>query len=235
MKKTLSVFLIVTLLLNTFTPFVSYAEYTENENVAINLFSNILETLGDDGYEAWVEYTEWCYKWITTENRWIKITEYTCTDTNINIPEKINWYTVKEIWEEVFKDKWIQSLIIPESIEVIWTWAFSNNNFNEDFTLKLPENLKRIEKNWFSSSNIKHYSFNNKLEYIWDYAFYNNYTNNREDIDWELIFPDTLKYIWTWAFELVAIKKLELWNWIEEIWRYAFQDSFFSRRHYSEI
>jgi hypothetical protein len=52
MKKTLSVFLIVSLLLNTFTPFVSYAEYTENENVAINLFSNILETLGDDGYEV---------------------------------------------------------------------------------------------------------------------------------------------------------------------------------------
>ena len=227
MKKTLSVFLIVSLLLNTFTPFVSYAEYTESENNAINLFSNILGTFADDGYEVWVEYTEWCYKWVTTENRWIKITEYLCTDTNINIPEKINWYTVKEIWENAFKEKHIQTVTFPNSIEVIWTWTFKSNIFEGNFTINFPSNLKIIYANAFESSWISwNIQLPNKLEYIWDYAFSNFY-----GIQWkynhitDLIIPDNVKYVWEYAFNSNPIQNIKIWKNVEYIWDYSFQSA----------
>ena len=143
MKKLFSLFSMLILLISNIIPTFTYADEVDNSDI-IELFSNLLNTYWEDNScEVWIEYTSWDYKWVTTENCWIKITEYNGTSTDIIIPEEMNWYQTKEIWESVFYYKGITSATIPNTVEVIWERAFEWNNFNYN-PVNLPEQLKEI-------------------------------------------------------------------------------------------
>ncbi len=182
--------------------------------------------------EAWQEFTTWCYVWRTLWNGKIEIISYdknTCWKDNVIIPETIEWRIVTKIWEYVFRNTnwdyyWIRSVIIPDTVEVIWTWAFYGSNFSSDFVLTLPSNLKRIEESAFMISNISWFNgLPDWLIYIWDNAFSNNSTTSTKNKIYELIIPNTVKYIWEYAFHSNPISTLKIWNSVEEIWDYAFQ------------
>ena len=88
MKKLFSLFSMLMLLSSNALPAFTYAEEID-DNAIINLFSDLLNTYGvETSCEVWTEYTSWDYKWITTENCWIKITEYNWTATDIVIQMK---------------------------------------------------------------------------------------------------------------------------------------------------
>ena len=141
---------------------------------------------------------------------------------------EINWYIVREIWENVFKQKGITSVVMPDSVEIIWTWAFQESHFSENFTLEMPASLKRIESYSFEESYLSWLKeFPKNLEYIGDYAF----SNFRYRYDWcyntfrKVIIPNSVKYIWQYAFNWIPIEELRIGNSVEYIWNYAFQDS----------
>ena len=220
------------LLISNIIPTFTYAEEMDNDAI-INLFSNLLNTYWEDNScEVWIEYTSWDYKWVTTENCWIKITEYNGTSTDIIIPEEMNWYQTKEIWEDVFKQKDITSVEIPDTVEIIWTWAFNLSNFSNNYIINLPSNLKRIEKQAFKTCNLSWFDkLPEWLIFIWDYAFSNYYdsygfgslaTSNLNSII-DVIIPNTVEYIWKYAFAWNPMDKIIIWNSVKEIWDYAFQ------------
>ena len=176
----------------------------------------IKDFIDNDNYKFY-ELDDWSYKIVEYKwNLW----------NDIIIPEKINWHTVKQIGENVFKGRNLTTVELPDSIEVIGTWAFQSNIFTGDFTFNFPSNLKIIWANAFEKSGL---SWNNWLpdwlEYIWEYAF----SNFSPSVKWkpthitDLIIPDTVKYIWWYAFNTNPINTVTIWKSVEYIWDYAFQ------------
>ena len=64
------------------------------------------------------------------------ITAYNCTGTNIEIPSEIDWVEVKIIWwwsnttDWAFYNKWLTSIILPDTVTTIKQNAFTKNNLN---------------------------------------------------------------------------------------------------------
>ena len=64
------------------------------------------------------------------------ITAYNCTDTDIEIPSEIDWVEVKIIWwwsnttDWAFYNKWLTSVIFPDTVTTIKQNAFTKNNLN---------------------------------------------------------------------------------------------------------
>src|SRR5690625_998033 len=106
-----------------------------------------------------------------TDEETAVIKEYKAEDKDIVLPEKINNLTVTKIAPNTFKDKEIDTVQLPNTIEEIGEGAFSNNKIKE---VSLPETLKRISKNAFSNNEIKNVSISNSVKEIDEGAFANN-------------------------------------------------------------
>lgn len=112
-----------------------------------------------------------CYTFDTDSQ---KITSYNCTDTSIEIPSKIKWVDVKIIWwwsntwNWAFNNKWLTSVIIPNTVEEIEQYAFITNNLT---SVTFWENVRIIGRQSFQSNNLKTVYIPNSVETIWMLAF----------------------------------------------------------------
>ncbi len=124
----------------------------------------------------------------------VKAIYYTGTATHVNIPEIVNTvnglFTVTAIGNEVFKDKGLTSVAIPNSVtsigdhafsgnqltEVtipdgvtsIGEWAFDNNRLTE---VIIPNNVTSIGYRAFSVNELTRVTIGNSITSIGEYAF----------------------------------------------------------------
>ncbi|HHY71932.1 MAG TPA: leucine-rich repeat protein, partial [Bacillus bacterium] len=99
------------------------------------------------------------------------ITGYTGTELNVVIPDMIKGVSVVNIGDEVFKNKQIQSVVLPNTIESIGDYAFYGNNLQ---TVILPNNLISIGDNGFGENLLKSIIIPNSVTNIGHFAFYDN-------------------------------------------------------------
>lgn len=166
------------------------------------------------------------FKWLFSEEKWALITanaqyivssadgliivtsgghlgylkgDYTNEDIlDIVIPVSLDDQMIKNIWQDVFRDKGIESITfaqgsqivqiharafynnhltsidLPDTIEKIDLWSFKDNNLSE---IKLPSSLKVIEQRAFEGNDLTKIKIGSNVETIKDRAF-GEYTNS---------------------------------------------------------
>ena len=108
-----------------------------------------------------------------------KIIKYdTICGKEINIPSKINGQAVKEIGSNVFSNKEITKVVIPEGVEVIGSNAFRNNNIEY---LSLPSTLKEIKLHAFENNKLTRLGIPDSVTSIGYAAFNNNLVKSKDE------------------------------------------------------
>ncbi len=80
-----------------------------------------------------------------------EITGYVCEDKIISIPKEINGVEIKKIGDNVFKDKGITHVTIPEGIISIGNSAFEGNQLTN---VKIPSTVTDIGENAFKNNQL---------------------------------------------------------------------------------
>lgn len=101
----------------------------------------------------------------------IEITSYRNHSKNIIIPSEIYGKKVVSIGSEAFYNKHLDSVVIPDTIELIHTGAFMENNLKE---LILPNSVKTIEAHAFEHNFISELILGKNIDYIEPSAFWSN-------------------------------------------------------------
>ena len=135
-----------------------------------------------------------CFATRDLDNDGIAIIDYLCTETDVVIPGTINGKDVKEISESAFKaqcdydDDWnyvcdtqITSLKLPDSLESIGNYAFSENKLSGELDLSNTK-LKNIGDYAFWDNEITSLKIPDSIESIGDDAFGNNNLSGELDL-----------------------------------------------------
>ncbi|HHT24906.1 MAG TPA: leucine-rich repeat protein [Clostridiaceae bacterium] len=119
------------------------------------------------------------------ENGTIKITGYTGTNTDVDIPEKINGKPVTSIGMRAFEEKGLTSITIPNNITEIADFAFSSNQLT---SVTIPNSVTRIAGCTFSSNRLTSVTIPNSVTQIAYYAFGDNQLTS-------VTIPDSVLYL----------------------------------------
>ena len=189
-----------------------------------------------------VNYTpESCFtKEITPDGLWLNITNYTvnannwCT-TDVIIPPymTVNGVEYPVIWLSYYTDynpsqtqynhsgafynKWLTSVVLPETLQIIWRYSFRQNNLT---SVVIPESVLQIDPGAFNINNfpcnewIIYGRLNGEIDYTKIVSFW-----------WQncaVIIPEWVKTITDRAFYNSSITSLTLPSTIESIGALAF-------------
>ncbi|HHY71818.1 MAG TPA: leucine-rich repeat protein [Bacillus bacterium] len=103
------------------------------------------------------------------------ITGYIGTEVNVVIPERIQGVTVKKIGDRAFKEKGLQSVIIPNSVTSIGNDAFSHNQLKE---VNIPNSVIDIGESGFQSNQLTKVVLSNNMTTIKLLTFADNQLEN---------------------------------------------------------
>ena len=103
---------------------------------------------------------KWNITWYS--NNWPK---------SVIIPSKIDWITVKKIWDFAFKNNNLTNVNIPNSVIKIWTGAFENNNL---ISVNIPNSVTKICNSAFQNNKLTSVIIPKFITEIWDNAFAGN-------------------------------------------------------------
>lgn len=157
-----------------------------------DVFANVLDTeqLADGSYLITTE------DGVYIKDKLGRMTgPYTGDETDIKIPNSLNGFTLKQIYQEVFRgkgltevvfdagssllqihagafrDNQLSSIVLPDGLERIDGSAFRDNDLTE---ITLPASVSRIEWNAFDGNDIKQITIGPNVTYIGTKAFANN-------------------------------------------------------------
>src|SRR5690625_1049267 len=108
-----------------------------------------------------------------------RITNYIGTNKNVIIPSKLGGLTVTEIGElnifhvdrPVFRNKGIESVVIPNSVTSIGYYSFGDNNLT---SVDIPNSVTKIGNNAFQNNQLTSVDIPNSVTEIGVGAFLNN-------------------------------------------------------------
>ncbi len=123
----------------------------------------------------------------------VAITGYTGPDTDVIIPGTIDGKQVTEISQDAFKESGLTSVVIPEGVTFVESYAFFNCSNLAKVTL--PTTIERIDHYAFLWSGIEEINLPEGLEFIGDSAFQGaRFTT--------LHIPSTVTSIYEWSFRV---------------------------------
>ncbi len=128
-------------------------------------------------YDVGNTFTDGSYTYLITSSnpQTVKAIDYTGTATHVNIPEIVNTvkglFTVTAIGNEVFKDKGLTSVAIPNSVTSIGDDAFSGNQLTE---VIIPNNVTSIGEWAFAGNQLTEVTIPNQVTNIEEGAFFGN-------------------------------------------------------------
>ena len=176
----------------------------------------------------WMLSNEYVY---SPEWNWIKIVKYFWSETNLTIPNTMNWKNVIGIGAKAFKNKNLTNVIIPSSVSIIGDYTFSWNNLT---TLTIPSNISSIWANIISGNA----SFGNVMNYDWissaDYIYSPSWSWIEIDTyiwsDTTLAIPSTINWkqvvsMWESSFFSKALSSVTIPNNVVNIWISAFSNN----------
>lgn len=143
------------------------------------------------------------------------ITAYKGTRTDVEIPCEIGGKAVYKVGD--MQNGGIVSVVIPTSVKIIGTYAFSNNELIE---VNIPNSVVTIESGAFSYlSTLRKAVIPPSVKRI-EYGIFNN-DNNLEEVE----LPNTIEYIGAYAFKGVKLDSVVLPKNLKEIDEYGFAET----------
>ena len=141
-------------------------------------------------------------------------------DTNLapEIPAAINGVAVEIIGAEVFKGAQITSVVIPEGVTTIESWAFNNNLLA---SVALPDTLVTIGEYSFTANDLTSIVIPSRIKAIGAGAFWLNELTG-------VTLPDGLESIGKSAFETNLIAEITFPEGLVSIGDYAFSSNKFT-------
>lgn len=121
-------------------------------------------------------------KYSAKVNYWV-INDYdvSCWWTDVIIPESISWYKIEWIYDYAFYNKWITSVVIPDTVVNIWIQSFAENNIDN---VVLWNSVSIIWQGAFSWNSIVSLVVPWSVSIISDGAFQNNLLKTVVLQDW---------------------------------------------------
>ena len=147
------------------------------------------------------------------EDNTIEICGYNGENDCIVIPKKINGKKVKSIGKEAFKEKSLKSVDIPDGVISIGEKAFYSSNLEN---INLPESIEFIGEYAFGKCAFSKIKLPSNITDIYNGTFY--WCTNLK----EVILPDKLKTIRTFAFNHCSLENIVLPDSLEVIGAGAF-------------
>ena len=163
-------------------------------------------------------YAKWINPFIIVKNNdnTLTITDYKGdAPANLVIPEEIDGLIVKRIGNEAFKNKNLQSVTLPSTLEWISEQAFRGNQLTN---VVIPDDVSYIGQFAFSDNHLQSVTLPSELESIAEYVFNDNQLTN-------MVIPDNVTYIGSAAFAGNALTSLTISNSVQFIGSYAFQNN----------
>lgn len=150
------------------------------------------------------------------KNRGYYITQYTGTEKNVVIPSTIDGQPVTGIGKKVFKNKNIESIVIPDS--VLWIGDSAFENCESLIEVSLSESVKSIGYSVFSGcSSLKEITIPSKIKHLSESLF-------EDCVSLESVYlPSKLDSIGYKAFSNCrSLKDIDIPNKVTFISNYAF-------------
>ncbi|CAM3902997.1 leucine-rich repeat protein [Cohnella lubricantis] len=167
--------------LNLITVVVSAADGIHTQAYTILVRRDDTATSGDYAYS------------LKDEGSGIAIKRYNGTDSDVDIPEKLDGYVVTEIGMNAFANEELTSVTIPDTVTTISSFAFNNNLLtavtlpkaltsigdyafygNELAEITLPDGLTAVPSHAFENNQLTSISIPSSVTLVDDYAFSNN-------------------------------------------------------------
>ena len=118
------------------------------------------------------------------------ITDYICSDRNVIIPASIDGITVTRIGNDAFRNNYLRSVYIPNSVTSIGNNAF---RFNGLSSVYIGDSVKYLGYAAFAKNNLSSVTIPDSMTHIEDFAFYNNKLTS-------VTIPDSVTHIGISAF-----------------------------------
>jgi hypothetical protein len=154
-------------------------------------------------YAAWEDDPNYSpYTYTDAETGGVKITKYSPynkNDSPLVIPNNLDKKPVTVIGEGAFANAYLDSVTLPNQLQIIESKAFTGNWFE---TITIPDTVRSIGKLAFEGSSLRTLTLGSNLKTIDDYAFDGNYLT-------DLILPDSVSSLGEGAFydnKLTTIK-----------------------------
>ena len=96
--------------------------------------------------------------------------------TNLEIPEKIDGYTVTEIGDNALRNSMYKKLTLPDTIRKLGNYSLGSNSFSYDETFTFPRDTEEIGDHVITDMYAKKIVIPAKVSSISRYAFEDNYT-----------------------------------------------------------
>ncbi len=151
--------------------------------------------------------------YFTVENG--AIIAYSGPAGDLIIPEVIDNQTITSIGDDTFREKNLNSVVLPQTLTSIGDNAFLKNNLT---SVIVPNSVTHVGNSAFFDNNISSLVLSDNTEVIDDYAFsYNSLAS--------ISFPSSLTYIGRYAFETNKITNLQIPNTITYVGASAFENN----------
>ena len=152
------------------------------------------------------------FEWEEDDLQEVTITGYTESNTTVIIPKYINAMPVTGIYHNVFANKGLASIDIPDSVTFIGSYAFANNRLTG---IDLPDALDFNGAGMFANNRLASVTIPNGVRSIESGAFANNQLTS---ID----IPDSVNRIQAAAFANNRLTSITIPNGMGEIGHGAF-------------
>ncbi|AOM81739.1 leucine-rich repeat protein [Salisediminibacterium beveridgei] len=167
---------------------------------------------GENGhtFEAILEF-----EWEDNGDGTVTITDYTGSNTDVEIPEQLDEKDVTVIGDYAFSDKGLAEVAIPDTVEEIKEFAFSANQLT---SVDLPDSVVEIEYRAFYDNKLTEVDFSNQLTAL-NIGIFSD--NNLESVS----LPDSLVEIHTNVFRNNELTSITIPEGVTEIASNAFTNN----------
>lgn len=143
------------------------------------------------------------------------ITSYEGSDTDVEIPYRIGGVLVTQIEANVFADRNLTSVMIPNSITEIGEYAFKNNNLT---SLVIPDSVTALGKCSFQENELESVIIPSSVKELKQFTFQNNKLKTVK-------IPTGVKMIERNVFANNELKEVELSDTVGTVGDYAFSNN----------